>query len=193
MGPPEDYRSCPANLKAPPGVTASFGLSPALAWSPSWAADDYFLPHGPLCVRGDNGLKTVCITDCRGISTLRSGPPHPSPSLTLVSKGLLFSHFVTTLFSGYNCFNSIFPVKYAIPQVQSASLMALASRSIWELAGTGSVRHGGSFQQLVTDGPLEPHLPTPTPLPKPCHAKPYKAKQEKQAMKNVLRRTYVLV
>jgi len=45
---------------------------------------------------------------------------------------------------------------------------ALASGgSILEPAGTGSVRHGGSFSQLLTEAtPIAPWLP------KPCHANP---------------------
>lgn len=122
MSPPEDYRFCPANLQAPPGVTASFGPSFALAWSPSWAADEYFLSHGLPWIRGGNGFTIVCIIDCRGISVLRPGPPYLSPSLTSVSKILLFSHILTALLSGYNFLNSIFPAKYIIPQAPPVCL-----------------------------------------------------------------------
>jgi len=47
-------------------------------------------------------------------------------------------------------------------------VLALASGvSILELAGTGFVRHGGSFSQLLTEAtPIAPLLP------KPCHANP---------------------
>ena len=39
--------------------------------------------------------------------------------------------------------------------------------SILEPAGIGSVRHRGSFWQLLTEA-----TPVATPLPKPCHANP---------------------
>ena len=44
-------------------------------------------------------------------------------------------------------------------------VLALASSgSILELAGTGFIRHGGSFSQRLTEAP-----PTTEPLPKPCY------------------------
>jgi len=47
--------------------------------------------------------------------------------------------------------------------------LALGSgRSILELAGTGFIRNGGSFQQLLTEA-----TPTAPPLPKSCHANQY--------------------
>jgi len=46
--------------------------------------------------------------------------------------------------------------------------LALASDgSILEPGGTGFIRHGGSFQQLLTEA-----TPIAPPLPKPCHANP---------------------
>jgi len=45
---------------------------------------------------------------------------------------------------------------------------ALASgESVLEPAGTGSIRQGGSFWQLLTET-----TPVAPPLPKPCHANP---------------------
>jgi len=45
-------------------------------------------------------------------------------------------------------------------------LMGLASgESIWELAGIGSIGHGGSFWQLLAEA-----TPVAPVLPKPCHA-----------------------
>ena len=46
--------------------------------------------------------------------------------------------------------------------------LALASgESVLELVGIGSIRHGGSFWQLLTEA-----TPVASPLPKPCHANP---------------------
>jgi len=46
--------------------------------------------------------------------------------------------------------------------------LALASGgSVLELAGIGSIGHGGSFQQLLTGSTSVAHL-----LPKACHANP---------------------
>ncbi|KAK4827986.1 hypothetical protein QYF61_022688 [Mycteria americana] len=42
-----------------------------------------------------------------------------------------------------------------------------SSRSILELAGTGSVKHGGSFRHLLTEATPA----APPPLQKPCHCK----------------------
>jgi len=61
-------------------------------------------------------------------------------------------------------------LKYVIPEVLPPSLMgsALASGgSILEPAGTGSVRFGGSLQQLLTEA-----IPVASPTQKPCHANP---------------------
>jgi len=55
-------------------------------------------------------------------------------------------------------------------EVLSPSLMALAlasSESILEPAGVGSIGHGGSFWQLLTET-----NPVATLLPKPCYANP---------------------
>jgi len=61
-------------------------------------------------------------------------------------------------------------LKYVISEVQPLSLFGLAlasSRSVFELASTGSVGHRGSFQQLLTETTLVAPL-----LPKSCHANP---------------------
>jgi len=61
-------------------------------------------------------------------------------------------------------------LKYIITDMLPPSLMGLvlaSSGSILEPAGTGSVRHRGSFQQLLTEA-----TPVASPLPKPCSANP---------------------
>ena len=106
--------------------------------------------------------KTACFTmiistGCRAISAPAPGAPPPPPSsLTLVSAELFLSHILTPLFS---C-SFIALLKYVIPEVLPLSLIdsALASsRSVLEPAGIGSIRHRGSFWQLLTEAtPIAP-------------------------------------
>ena len=62
-------------------------------------------------------------------------------------------------------------LSYVIPEALPLFLMGSAlvsSGSVLEPAGTGFIRHGGSFWQLLTEAtPI-----APSPLPKPCHANP---------------------
>jgi len=84
-----------------------------------------------------------------------------------------FSHIVSLL--SLNCHFSqqffFLPLlNYVITEALPPSLIGLAlasSGSILELAGTGSIRHGGSFSQLLTEA-----TPIAPPLPKPCHTNP---------------------
>jgi len=94
---------------------------------------------------------------CRGTSALTPETPPPLPSsLTLVSTELFLSHILTPL-SGYKCCSAVtFPPlrKYVITEALPPPLTgpALASSgSLLEPAGTGSVGHGGNFQQLPTE------------------------------------------
>jgi len=84
-------------------------------------------------------------------------------SFTSSHSSLLNCHFPTELF--------FLPfLKYVITEVLPPLLIGLAlasSRSVLELAGTGFIRHGGSFSQLLTEA--TPAVPL---LPKPCHANP---------------------
>jgi len=59
-----------------------------------------------------------------------------------------------------------FLLNYVIPEALPPLLMGLAlasGGSILEPTGTGSVRHGGSFWELLTEA-----TPVAPPLPKPC-------------------------
>jgi len=61
-------------------------------------------------------------------------------------------------------------LNYFIPEVPPPLLMGLAlarSGSILERAGIGSIRHRGSFWQLLTEA-----TPVAPLLPKPCHTNP---------------------
>jgi len=144
----------PAPMWAPHGVTASFGHSllqrgvlPGLQvgicspvglhscrdslpspWSAPWAA-------GNLC---SGAWSTSC----------------PPSALILGSAELFLLHILTHLLTLLLC-SSFFPLlKTAIPELLGPSLMgsALASSgSVLELAGIGSVGHGRSFWQLLTE------------------------------------------
>jgi len=98
-----------------------------------------------------------------------SSPPF---ALTFASAAELFFSHILTLLSCCKMLLSrgFFLLNYVIPEVLLLSLMVSAlasSRSTLELAGTGSVGHGGSFWQLLTEAsPVSPLLP------KPCHTNP---------------------
>jgi len=137
------HRCCqePAQVQASHGVTASFGHI-------------HLLWHGLL-----HGLQVyICSTvDLHGLQEISApAPGTPPPCL-----------------SGCDCccakvFFAL--LKYVITEALPPSLMGLAlasSRSIVESAGTGSIRHGGSFWQLLTEA-----TSAAPPLPKPCHANP---------------------
>jgi len=102
--------------------------------------------------RGTGCLIMFCSTGCRAISAPAPGahPPPPS-SMTLVSAGssLTYSYFSFLLRLVF------FPLlNYVIPEVLPPLLMVSAlaiSRSVLELAGTGSIGHSGSFWQLLTE------------------------------------------
>jgi len=92
-------------------------------------------------------------------------------SLTLVSAELFLSQSLSPLSSLPSHPEFFLPfLKYVITEALPLSLIGLAlgsSRSVSEPAGTGFIRHGGSFLQLLTEAtPISPLLP------KPCHAKP---------------------
>jgi len=107
---------------------------------------------------------------CKGRLSALASPalPAPSSSLTLMSAELFLSHHLSSLPS-HRSFLIPF-LKYVIPEALPLSLIGLAlasGGSILELAGTGCIRHGGSFWQLLTEA-----TPTAPLLPKPCHANP---------------------
>jgi len=86
----------------------------------------------------------------------------PSPSPTLVSAELFLSHHITPLspLPFHHRFFFLPLPKYVITEVLPLSLICLAlasGGSILELAGTGFIRHGGSFSQLPTEAtPIAP-------------------------------------
>jgi len=71
----------------------------------------------------------------------------------------------------FHCRDFFLPLlKYVITEVLPPSLMGLAlasGKSVLEPAGTGSIKQGGIFSQLLTEAT---HIPPP--LPKPHHVNP---------------------
>jgi len=163
----------PASKPAPRGHSllraspcSGVGPSPGCRWvsAPAWAS---------MGCRGTACLTMGCSRGCRGTSALVPGaPPAPPSALTVGSAGLLLSHVPTPL-SCCKCHYAgfFFPLlSYIIPEVLPSWLMGLAlvsGGSILEPAGTGSIRHRGSFWQLLTEA-----TPVAPLLPKPCCSNP---------------------
>jgi len=89
----------------------------------------------------------------------------PPSSLTLVSAELFLSHHLTPLSSLPFHRRFFFPLlNYVITEVLPPLLIGLAlasSGSILEPAGIGSIRHRGSFSQLLTEAtPIAPRYRT---------------------------------
>jgi len=98
-------------------------------------------------------LAMVFSMGCRGISAPMPGAPPPPPpsSLTLVCAELFLSCILTPL-SHFSCAGFSPLLKCVITEAlpPSQTVLALASsRSVLEPAGTASVRHRGSFWQLL--------------------------------------------
>jgi len=163
----------PAPARAPQGVTASFRYPPAPAWGSFHrlqvdicstmdlhGLQGHSLPHHGL--HHELQGKALCFgilstsspsffTDL-GVCRVASLTSSHSSLLTAVSPQVFFLPFLN----------------YVIPEALPPSLIgsALASGgSHLEPSGTGCVRHGGSFWQLLTEA-----TPIAPPLPKPCHA-----------------------
>jgi len=140
-----------------------------------WATGRYLLHHGPPWTAGGQPVSPWSSSQVAREGSLLRHFRHllpPPSSLTLVSAELFLSHHLTPLSN--SCltaqFFSLPLLTYVIPEVLPPSLMgsALASgRSVFEPAGTGFIRHRGSFWQLLTEA-----TPIGPPLPKPCHANP---------------------
>ena len=122
-------------------------------------------PWTSMVCRGTACLTRVFTRGCRGISALAPGAsaPHHS-SLILVSAGLFLLHVLTSslrlLFLSQQLF---FLIKYVITEVLPLSLIGSAlagGGSVSEPASIGSVRHRGSFQQLLIEA--TPVTPPPT-------------------------------
>jgi len=159
----------PTGSQPPSGIHLLWRGVPSTGctWSsaPLWTSMDCM---GTAC------LTMVLIMGCRGklsSPTFRAPPPPPPSSLTLVSAEFFLSHRLTPLprllFSPRVFF---FLFLNMLPQRLPPSPTGLAlgsGGSVLEPAGTGFIRHEGSFSQLLTEAtPIAPLLP------KPCHANP---------------------
>lgn len=91
--------------------------------------------------------------------------------LTSESAGLLLSHIVIPLFSGFNCFCAItFSLLKSVPTEVPVLLVGLAldsSGSVLDPTGISPATHGGSFWQILTET-----APASPLLLKPCHTNP---------------------
>jgi len=158
----------PAPARAPHGVTASFTYPPAPAWGPFPRVQVDICStvdlHG---LQGDNLPHRGLHHEQQGKTAPASqAPPPPPSSLTLVSAELFLSHCLTPLsqLPSYHRFVFFFVslLKYVIPEALPIGLDLASRGSVLELAGTGFVRHGGSFWQLLTEAtPIVPLLPKP--------------------------------
>jgi len=131
--------------------------------APPWTSMDC---RGTACL-------TMVFTICkRRVSALTSRAPPPPSFFTdldvcrVVSLTLSHSSLLTA-------FHHVFflpLLKCVIPEALPPLLTGLAlgsGQSILELAGTGLIKHGGSFLQLLTED-----TPTASLLPNLCHANP---------------------
>jgi len=155
---PRGHRSCQG--RAPHGVTASLGHPPAPAWGP------FHRLQVEICSTMDlHGLQGHSLPDNALLHGLQGNlcsstwsTSSPPSELALVSAELFLSHILTLVIC-CSCYCANFAEffcslhNYVIPEVLPPLLMgsAVASRrSVLELAGTGSVRHRGSFWHLLT-------------------------------------------
>jgi len=169
---PQIRRSCqePAPARATHRITASLGHPPAPTWRPPWALSGDLLNRGPPWLQGDSLPHHGLLHGLQG-NLCPSAWSTSSPSFFTVlgvcrAVSLTYSHsslYPAAVFSPL--------LKYVVSQRHYHHLLislALASnRSILELAGSGSVRHEGSFSQLLTEATV-----VAPPLPKTCHANP---------------------
>lgn len=109
----------------------------------------------------------VFIMGYRAVSVLMPEASSPSSSLTLVSVEfpLTCSHSSVLgallpqclVFFFFCCIYSFHLPKYVVPKVLPPSLMGLtltSCRSVWELAGIGTIGPGGIFSQKPLTQPL---------------------------------------
>jgi len=139
-----------------------------------WTASGYLLHHEPPWAAGRQPASPWSSSCAVRENSLLQNLKHlllPPSSLTLVSAvvSLTLSH--SSLSTAVSLQFFFLPLlKYVITEALPPSLIGLAlasGRSILEPAGTGFIRHGGRFLQLLTEATT-----IAPPLPKPCHANP---------------------
>jgi len=138
------------------------------------AAGGYVLHRGPPWTAGGHPASPwSCLMSCKGrVSALASrAPPPPSFFTDLgVCRVVSLTSSHSSLSTAVSLKYFLRHLKYVIPEALLPSLIGLAlasGGSILEPAGTGFIRYGGSFSQLLTEA-----TPIAPPLPKPCHANP---------------------
>ena len=159
---------------APHGATVAFRHPPALAWGAFHRLQvDICCTMDLLGLQGDNLPHHGLHHDLEGKTFCSNILNTSSPSFfTDLGVCRFDSHFISLL---SNC--HLTAVLFFLPFVKSIItealplfLIALAlasSRSVLEPAGTGCIRYGGSFSQLLTEAtPIAPLLP------KSCHTNP---------------------
>lgn len=170
---PWSHRSCQetAPVWASHRVTASFGHPSALVWGPPRAAGGSVRLHAPPRAAGGSLLLHVTSKGCRGISAppctskgdrgiiSALAPGAPSP-LLLHWPWYLKNYFphIFSLLSVASVVQQLCPLLIDITTAVLPPLLmdsALASSGfLLELAGIGSVGHGGSIWLLLTEATL---------------------------------------
>jgi len=161
-------RGLPTGSQPPSGIHLLWRGVPSMGYrwrsAPPWTS---------MGCRGTACLTMVFIMGCKGkLSVLVSQAPPPPSFFTdhgvcrVVSLTLSHSSLSTAVFPQF--FSPL--LKYVVIEVLPPLLIGLAlasGGSVLELAGTGFIRHGGSFSQLLTE--VTPIAPL---LPKHCHTLP---------------------
>jgi len=140
-----------------------------------WATGGDLLHHGPPWTAGRQPASPWSSSQAAREGSLLRHFRHLPPPTFFTDLGVC--RVVSLLSSHSSLFNVVSPpslfllfLKDVITEALPLALtgLALASgRSVLEPAGTGSIRHGGSFSQLLTEA-----TPVAPPLPKSYHANP---------------------
>lgn len=138
-----------------------------LVWNPPSASGGSLLHYDFHGLQRHRCLTMAFITDCKGISAVAPrAPPHISFLVQFgvcIAAPLTYSHSSLHLqLQGVLSFQTVTP---AMPPPSLLGSALASDMSVLELAGTGSVRPGRSFWQL-----LKKSTPVAPLLPKPCHA-----------------------
>jgi len=159
----------PTGSQPPSGIHLLWWGVPSTGYrwisAPPWTSTD---------CRGTAYITMVFITSCKGKLSAPAfqAPPHPSFFTDLgVCRVVYLTSSHSSLLTAVSPLSFFLPLlNYVIPEVLPPLLTGLAlasSTSVLEPAGTGFIRPGRSFSQLLTEA-----TPTAPPLPKPCHANP---------------------
>jgi len=165
---PQVHRSCwePAPACAAHGFTASFRHPPAPAWGFRQAAGGDPLYRGPPWTAGGQPASPwSSLWAERNLCSSTWSISSPSFFTDLgVYRVVSFTSSHSSLSTAISL--QVFPLlKYVVTEALPPLLIGLAlasGGSILELAGTGFIRHGGSFSQLLTEATPIAHPATKT-------------------------------